>query len=344
MSSLGNRLFVGVMAGAMAVALNSCSANSTAPEGEGRVSILLTDAPGDLEHAWIQITGIYLQGWSDHHENDGDGDSHGHTGTNGPGAAGPEESSDGSRVWLLDEPTGWIDLLELSDATMELIKDVAVPAGHYSQLRFVLGDVVIVDTEAKVFATSTADLSELPGELTANGLAHCPSCDRSGLKVRLPGGGVVLGEETTIIVVDFDVSQTFGRERGNSNRWVMHPVLIATDFAVAGTIAGTVMEASDVTLPDCGSRSVTVQDFVPLASDSEGDKSGTVNSDAEFTISFLTPGNYTLGFLTPVEIDVDGTLWSVTFEASAEPEAVTVELGQVSTADYTITAASCSSE
>ncbi len=318
MSSSGKLLFVGTLAVTLALTANSCSVESTSPANETTVSILLTDAPGDLEHAWVKIMGIYLQGGGD----EGDGD--------------------GGRVWLLDEETGWIDLLELSNATVELVKDVPVPAGHYSQLRLVLGDVAIVDTEAKVFATSDADLSELPGELTAAGLAHCPSCDRSGLKVRLPGGGVVL-EEANTIIVDFDVSQTFGRERGNSNRWVMHPVLIATDFTTAGKVTGKVSIADGFTLPSCSERPVTLQDFIPIATNSEGDKAGTVDDQAQFTIPYLTPGEYTLGFLTPVEIDINGTLWSVTFEATADPGTVTVEPGQVATADYTVSGATCTS-
>lgn len=61
---------------------------STNPEGTSRVSIRLTDAPGDVAEAWVKVDRIQLLGSAD--------------------------SAGGGRVELLNAQTDWVDLLTLS--------------------------------------------------------------------------------------------------------------------------------------------------------------------------------------------------------------------------------------
>ena len=53
----------------------------------------------------------------------------------------------------------------------------------------------------------------------------------------------------TILITDFDVSQSFGHERGHSGRWVMHPVIRCSSLREVGEVAGTVTLAGGVELP-----------------------------------------------------------------------------------------------
>lgn len=169
----------------------------------GKLTLHLTDAPGDVVSAVVTIDQIYLQGGTD------------------SGAAG--------RIILRDEPLT-VDLLTLVDTTKVLLENVDVPVGSYSQLRFIIsGAFVEVEgaTENSIYATAGYD--ELPDGVTADGMLIAPSYAQTGLKVTLPSGVVVINEdETATLVVDFDVSQSFGQQAGASGMWVMTPVVHAT--------------------------------------------------------------------------------------------------------------------
>ncbi|HEY0038786.1 MAG TPA: DUF4382 domain-containing protein, partial [Longimicrobium sp.] len=66
-----------------ALALVACDGGTGSDQA--RLSIRLTDAPGDLAQAWVKIDRIYLQGSA--------------------------ADSTGGRTDVLTAPTGWVDLL-----------------------------------------------------------------------------------------------------------------------------------------------------------------------------------------------------------------------------------------
>ena len=82
---------------AAALAMAACGGDgATGGNGTSRVSIRLTDAPGDLAEAWVKVDRIYLNGGAD--------------------------STGNGRTDLLTTPTGWVDLLTLSGGrTSELV-------------------------------------------------------------------------------------------------------------------------------------------------------------------------------------------------------------------------------
>ena len=88
-------------------ALAACGDSTNADTG--RISLKLTDAPGDFQKAVVTIDQIYLQGGSD-------------------------ENPSGGRVVLLSTPVT-TDLLTLANSVQDLVTDAVVPAGTYSQLR-----------------------------------------------------------------------------------------------------------------------------------------------------------------------------------------------------------------
>ncbi len=105
---------------ATVLAASACD-DSGGPAAAGdptSVTVLLTDAPGDVVHAWVDIGEVYLQG--------GNG----------------EEEDAGGRVILFTGPSGPVDLIELIDDVEELAT-VVIPAGRYGQLRIVLEGAAI---------------------------------------------------------------------------------------------------------------------------------------------------------------------------------------------------------
>jgi len=312
-------------------AITACDDSSTTPAGQAVVSVLLTDAAGDVDEAWVNIGSIYLQGGSCGSDDASDGDG-------GEGGCG--------RVWLRDTPTGWIELTGLSAQVQPLVDDAIVPAGSYAQLRFVIEEAVIVTEGLSVFATPKADMEALNahrgGEpLVPTGALHCPSCGSSGLKVKFHDGFIVFDDGETIVVADFDVGQSFGRERGNSGRWVMRPLIRASRMALVGGVAGTVALEDGLEPPaTCGANAIGLSIFMPIAVDSDGGIwTGHTSEDGSFTIQPLLPGSYDLSYEPEIDFE-DGSV--VTFNASADPSSAEVEAGTVVTANYTIDDVQCS--
>ena len=97
-----------------------------------------------------------------------------------------------------------------------------------------------------------------------------PSYAQSGLKVNLPGGSVKLDGEQTVVLVDFDVSQSFGKEAGASDRWVMSPVLTATELQFTGSAKVTLTKDPALTLPSINGTPVTLDQFKATLTKSGG--------------------------------------------------------------------------
>jgi len=163
-----------------------------------------------------------------------------------------------------------------------------------------------------------------------------PSYAQSGLKIDLPGGAVTVGTATTVLLVDFDVSQSFGHEAGGSGAWVMHPVAKATDFALAGSVDVTLRLGSGVTLP----APATLADFKAVLTPAPPASGGNTilaltSSDATTygaSFKYLFPGDYTLTFNAPSSVNAFVT-------APPVPASVTVTSGQATTAAFVLSSA-----
>lgn len=182
-----------------AVALVLAACESSTGLRTGRLSLLLTDAPGDIQQAVVTIDQIYLQG-----------------------------AEGGGRIILRDEDVT-TDLLTLVDDTQTLIEGVEIPAGTYGQLRFVIsGGYIAVEGEdgGSLIYASSPTYAGLPEGAVVHGELVMPSFAQSGLKVNLPNDAIqIVADELVVLVVDFDVAQSFGKQAGNSGKWVMTPVL-----------------------------------------------------------------------------------------------------------------------
>ena len=245
--------------------------NGAGPDNATRVSVLLTDAPGDVQAAVVTISEIYLQGGSE------------------------------GRVTLLDDPVT-VNLIDLANETTVLLDGVEVEQGTYGELRFVVtGGYLEVETESgSEIVASSPNYSGLPVGATVNGVLHMPSLGSSGLKVDFDESIEISGGEQTLLV-DFDVSQSFGHEAGNSGRWIMHPVVKGASATEAATVTITLGLGNGVVLP----AGFLLSQFKAKVG-SEELAFTDANSDGTFeaVFQFLLPGLYSVTLVGPAGLNI----------------------------------------
>jgi hypothetical protein len=280
-------------------------------DGNGRLTVMLTDAPGDFSAAVVTITEIDLVG------------------------------GDGGKT-VLSSTKVTTDLLTLSNKAASLVSNAVVKPGTYSELRFIItGGYVAVQgaagTTPTIFASSPT-YEGLPAGATVAGTLKMPSLAESGLKVDLTADALTVKADSKVLLIDFDVAQSFGHEAGNSGSWVMHPVIKGADLTLSGNVVVTAKLGTNVTLPTLPGGPVALSDFSAVLTNSGGSSkplslapvaAGSTTFGATFM--FLLPGSYTLTLQAPA---------GVTFTAMpAVPVTVTVGSGANTNEDFTITSA-----
>ena len=282
------------------LALGACDESPTGDDA-GSMSLLITDAPGDFLEAVVTIERVELL-------RSDEGDDEG-------------EEDEGNRIVLLDEPwTG--NLLELSNDVADLTDEITVPGGSYSQLRFIIsGGCIEVETEDGSDVYASAGYTECGA---ADGNLQLTSLPTSGLKVNLPGGFRIDGDHR-IVLIDFDVSQSFGHAAGGSGQWVMHPVIHATDVVLSGDIDVTLLVADSVDLPG----ELTADSFAITI----GEEPAVPVIGGVASFDFVVPGTYTVDVVAPAGVT------SFTTDPALPIE---IEIGSAedATAEITITSAS----
>lgn len=288
-------------------ALAALACRDAQSPGTGRLTILLKDAPGDLVAAVVTIAEVDLQG------------------------------SGGTQV--LSDTAVTTDLLTLASDAATLVQDAVVPAGTYAQLRFVItGGYIEVDNgdgTTSIYASSPS-YPGLPTGATVTGQLQMPSFGQSGLKVTLPADALIVPEGgDKVLVVDFDVSQSFGRQAGGSGQWVMHPVIKGADITLTGGATVSLSLGAGVVLPG----GAALDGFTATLTASDGSTTTTAfadpDNDGTFVARFayLVPGDYTVTIAAPAGVSSFTT-------SPALPATVTVPSGGTGTLALTVTAAS----
>jgi hypothetical protein len=260
--------------------------------GNGKVTVLLKDAPAQFQAAVVTIAEVDLIG-----------------------SAG--------KVVLTSTPVT-TDLLTLASDVAKLVEGAVIPAGPYSQLRFVITGGY-VDVAGAIYASSPT-YEGLPPGATVTGPLQMPSYAQSGLKVILPDGFTV-GTDS-VLVVDFDVSQSFGHEAGGSGAWVMHPVVKATEAQATGSIDVTLALAPEAVLP----TGFALTDFQAVLTPAGGTATlpqtlGSLGTGGVgVTFPYLAPGDYSVSLQAPS---------GLTFSTDpAVPVTVSVVAGQATAVNF----------
>jgi hypothetical protein len=289
---------------ALALAMVGCGG------GESKVTIKLTDAPGDFKRAVVTISEVELLG---------EGES--------------------NRVVLLNTPKT-TDLITLANDTVDLVKDATVPAGTYKELRFVITGAFIeveqADGSTKIYASSP-DYAGLPAGADVAGELQMPSYGSSGLKVKIADPVAVEGEQK-VILVDFDVAQSFGHQAGGSGRWVMSPVIKAAEITFSGSVKVTLAAGAGVSLPNKDGRPLTLGDFRATLTNTGGSTETLAFTDAngdgvfEAEFKFLIPGDFSADVVAPSGVSFTTT--------PAHPAAVSVGSGKAPSVAFTLSSVS----
>lgn len=270
MYRFGTSLALAATVAALAlVTTGACTSSSQSQQGT--LSLHLTDAPGaDVKSAVVTIDRITLTG----------------------------EHGD---VVLRDDPVT-VDLVELVNTAFRLVDSAPVPAGTYTQLRFVIGGGYLVTMDPSGAGTLLyATPGYLPPRMHADGLLKMPSFAQSGLKVILPGDRLVVQAQSKVLLVDFDVQQSFGHDAGNSGSWVMHPVVKADDLLLSGNVVATLERAASL----AGLDPLPLGSFTAVLTNADGsvktlpfvpEGAGTA---ARATFWYLLPGAYGMAVKAP---------------------------------------------
>jgi hypothetical protein len=218
-----------------------------------------------------------------------------------------------------------IDLLALEGGGTEiLLRDEIVPAGTYEWLRL------------KVNAGRTASDSYVDLEDGSRHALFIPSGNESGLK--LIRGFTVGAGNTTDFTIDFDLRRSVIRPPGQSDDFVLKPVLRLVDNLQVGTLRGAI--ASTLVTPDCA-PAVYVFSGSDITPDDLGGATEpfvtarvvqSMTSGAyEYRIGFMPVGIYTVSLTCEADVDAPETNETISFLKSTN---ASIAVGQTATVDF----------
>jgi len=183
------------------------------------------------------------------------------------------EDSESPFVTLMEEEIS-VNLLDLTNGTMETLADLEVPVGTYDLIRVYVKGVNVVLTDETTF-----DL-------------NVPSGEQTGIKVFIDPPLTIAGGLSADLLLDFDVSRSFVA-KGNLNAvdgingFNFKPVIKASNLSTAGTLSGTVttMEGEETVVLEDAQISILDADDEPITS-------GATNIDGNYAIMGLEAGTY----------------------------------------------------
>jgi len=246
----------------------------------------------------------------------------------------------GNGQWkTVASPERTYNLLELVNGTRETLGVAALDAGHYTQMRLIIGNTSdqgfnILSTRhpfANYFIDQNNEIQEL----------KVPSGTNTGIKV--VNGFDINENQTTELLLDFNAMHSVVKA-GNSGKYLLKPTVKVVDTADYAVVSGSVAEegtAPQVFLPG---TLVTAQ--LPVASDDPKDQividAGTLSDENGAYALFLAPNESgdsynlvaTLAGYHPACTTVSLGADSVT-EVNFDLPVVTTNLGTVS-GDVTI--------
>lgn len=283
-----NKLRAFLFAPLCALFLWSCSSG-----GDGTLSVGLTDASTDQYQAvYVTVRAVEVH-----------------------------KSGDAEDSWkTVAEPNKTYDLLTLVNGVRETLGVASLEAGHYTQMRLVLGDEpddsLNLFSRAHAFAHYAVDLEGEEHELKV------PSGMQTGIKI--VQGFDINENSTTELLLDFDAAASVVIA-GNSGQYLLKPTIKILDMEDASIVSGTVVSGDTAV----EGATVSAQIFNGSAADAKDRvtvQAATV-TDAEGKFSlFLSPGTYNL------------VVYKEGFKASSFR--ITLAAGDTATQDASLEAAS----
>lgn len=203
------RLITIVGAGMACCALAACGSDNATSTGTGVMAVRLTDAPFPSDS--VRSVDVFVVR-VDARQSDAD---------SAAAAQGVSDDSAGTAGWItIAKPDVGIDLLALQNGISKALGDTALAAGSYSGFRLVI--------DPSKSSVTLSDGTVLTSSTSPN--VTFPSASRSGIKVNLAQPIAVRANDTTTVLMDFNVANSFVM-RGSSlgqNGLLFKPVITAT--------------------------------------------------------------------------------------------------------------------
>jgi hypothetical protein len=176
-----------------------------------------------------------------------------------------------------------IALSSLRNGITQTLADSTIPSGSYRQFRLHVTDARLVLTNGNVYTT-------------ADGTIHLTSQQTSGFKIFVDPPIEVVSGQTSNVLLDFDLTQTFHPIPANdpltATSYSLHPVIHAVNLVGMGGIEGTVSQddGSGGTMP---AANATVYVLLPGQDDPATSVTATAtNPDGAYAVLGLEPGTY----------------------------------------------------
>jgi len=254
----------------------SSDSSSQDAEATGTLSVSLSDATTD-DYQAIYIT---VQEVSVHRAEDEEAE--------GEGDSGETENGSEDEGWItVATPNETYNLLNLVNGVTEVLGITDLEAGHYTQMRLLLGETPDAGTnllgEPHPYANYVIDSSNASQGLTV------PSGYQTGIKI--VQGFDILEDQARSLVLDFDASKSIV-QAGNSGRLILKPTIKVYDEGDIATVSGTVTDGVN----GVGGVYVSVQTYDPTAdiADQVIVEGGTVTEDNGAYALRLDPGTYSI--------------------------------------------------
>jgi len=180
-----------VLSGALALTGCDTVGTSDASGESGQLTVLLTDAPGDLTKAEVTIERVSIV-------------------PTGDSASGDAEEGG---IEVLSEDPLTVDLLTLQDGATTALGEISIPEGRYSQIRLITARDATVYYEDANGDEQEADLM-------------LPSADETGIKINFDEFTIDERSDEVEITLDFNVEDSFV-QNGPTGRYIFKPVVQA---------------------------------------------------------------------------------------------------------------------
>jgi len=199
----------------------SSGGGGTSGGGEGTLSLSLTDAPADrywAVYVTIKEVQVHLSG-----------------NENSPNNWKSIEQFEGPKT---------VNLLELVNGVREELGLVSLPAGHYTQMRLIVGrepdNSINLLSQAHPFANYVIEKGD-PANIHE---LKVPSGYQTGVKI--VRGFDISADETTELMLDFDAGRSVV-QAGASGKWLLKPTIRVVDVDEYAIVNGTITAAGGIT-------------------------------------------------------------------------------------------------
>ena len=190
---------------------------------------------------------------------------------------------------VVGSPGKTYNLLDLVNGVIEQLGIIELQAGHYTQMRLIIGEVpddgINLLSETHPYANYIINSSDEKYEL------KIPSGLQTGIKII--HGFDINEDQTTELILDFDASRSIVKA-GASGQWLLKPTIKMIDEYSKSIINGTVSDDSQTPLEGA---LVSVQIFDPGAED-EKDKvvvqASTITDENGNYKILVQPGAYNI--------------------------------------------------